>query len=219
MEAVLVNTFSVIAGSAIGLVFKKRISDSLKNIVTISAGLVTLILAIDMAATEANVIIVLFSLILGGLAGHKIRIEERILEIGKEKNGSLSGFLNSSLLFCSGAMSIVGSFNAALYSDNSLIYTKSVMDGFMAIVLASIYGRSVMLSALTVLVYQGLLTIFASLLQPLLGEAGVAAMTCTGGFLLIMIALNLLSLKDIKTGNFLPSLIIAPVLSIALLPV
>ena len=194
MEAVLVNTFSVIAGSAIGLVFKKRISDSLKNIVTISAGLVTLILAIDMAATEANVIIVLFSLILGGLAGHKIRIEERILEIGKEKDGSLSGFLNSSLLFCSGAMSIVGSFNAALYSDNSLIYTKSVMDGFMAIVLASIYGRSVMLS-------------------------GVAAMTCTGGFLLIMIALNLLSLKDIKTGNFLPSLIIAPVLSIALLPV
>ena len=185
----------------------------------VSAGLVTLILGVDMTLnTDAEVLPVLFSLIAGGFIGYRIRIEERVSAIGSGKSGSDSlgiGFLNASVLFCSGAMSIVGSINAGLYGDGTLILIKSVMDGFMAVVLAAAYGAGVLLASLSVLVYQGFFVIAGSYIAPLLGDSGIAYMAAAGGYLLLMIALGLLGIRKISTANFLPALILSPVFGYA----
>ena len=121
------------------------------------------------------------------------------------------GFLNSSVLFCSGAMAIVGSISAGTVGDYNLIFIKSVMDGSMAIIFAAAYGPGVLASALSVLVYQGFFTLMGATISPLLKESGLNELSAVGGILLIMIACNLIGIKQFKTGNFLPALILAPV--------
>ncbi len=211
MGATIINAAAVFAGAVIGLLFAKRIPSSLKTILMTSAGVVTIILGIDMAM-EGEVLPILFALIFGGFIGFWIRIDERVSSIGSG-NGSTfgKGFLDSSVLFCSGALSIVGSINAGTAGDWELILIKSVMDGFMAIIFAAMYGKGVLLSAVSILVYQGFFTIAGSAIAPALGESGINAMAAAGGYLLIMIALGLLELKSVKTANFLPALVLAPV--------
>lgn len=223
MTATFINALAVIAGSFLGLLLKKKITSNFKQIVMLSAGIVTLILALGMALKSPNELVMLFAIILGGFAGYALKIEDRILSLGNKfekkdnSDGNFGlGFLNASLLFCSGAMSIVGSINAGTTGEMNLILIKSVMDGFMAIVFAANYGIGVMLSAVTIIVYQGFFTLTASFLAPILGDLGIQAIASTGGALLIMISLNLLELKKVKTGNFLPALLFAPIMQIAL---
>jgi len=220
MIATFINAIAVIIGGIAGLLLKKFIKPSFKEVVMLSAGVTTLIIALGMALEAPSSIANLFSLIIGGFIGFALKIEDRVLSLGSkiEKLGGKSssggdfakGFLNSSLLFCTGAMSIVGSISAGTRGEYDLILIKSVMDGFMAIVFASTYGLGVFASAVTIIVYQGFWTLSGSFLEPLLGVNGIAAMASTGGLLLVFLALGLLSLKDCKTGNFLPALIIAP---------
>lgn len=218
MIATLINSIAVIAGALLGLLFGKRIKDSFKEIVMTSAGAVTLILGIDMAMKGESVIALLFALIIGGMIGSSLRIEDGILSIGnrfaKDSDGGFAkGFLDSSILFCSGSMSIIGSINAGTTGDYSLILIKSIMDGFMAIVFASAYGKGVLLSSAVVFVYQGFFTIFGAFLAPRLGDSGIGAIAAAGGYLLIMLALGLLKMKSIKTADFLPALVLAPIFS------
>ncbi len=218
MVATIINAFAVILGAFIGLLFKARIKDEFESIVMTSSGLITLVLGLGMASGSPDTLASLFALIAGGFAGYALRIEDRVLSLGSrfskgEDDGSFGmGFLSSSLLFCSGAMSVVGSISAGTSGDYELILIKSVMDGFMAIVLAAAYGKGVFLSALTILLYQGFFTLAGSWLSPALGEEGIAIISAAGGYLLIMLALSLLGLKKIKTGNFLPALVFAPIL-------
>ena len=185
-----------------------------------SSGLITLALGLGMAFDSPDTLASLFSLILGGFAGTAMRIEARVLSLGerfapKGEGEDMSfgvGFLNSSLLFCSGAMSIVGSIDAGPVGNYDLILIKSVMDGFMAVVFAAAYGKGVFLSAATIIVYQGFFTLAGGFLSPLLGEEGIAIISAVGGYLLVMLALSLLELKKIKTGDFLPALVFAPIL-------
>lgn len=118
------------------------------------------------------------------------------------------GFLNASILFCVGAMTIVGSFRAGTEGDYDLILTKSVMDGSVAILLASASGIGVAFSAVTILIYQGGLTLLAGVIKPYVSDLVLSELSGTGGVLIVMIGLNLLELRKIKTGNFLPSLVI-----------
>ena len=161
MLVTLINSLSVVLGTILGLILKKRLPSSFRTIVMTSSGLVTLVLGLSMAGSANSTLGVLFALIIGGFIGFGLRIEERIEAFGNKfqkegEEGSFGlAFLNSSVLFCSGAMSIVGSINAGTTGDGSLILIKSVMDGFMAIVFASTYGKGVILSAFTVLIYQG----------------------------------------------------------------
>ena len=188
----------------------------------LSAGVMTLVIGIEMALDAPSSIANLFSLILGGFIGFALKIEDRILSLGdrierltgkNEGSGSFAkGFLNSSLLFCTGAMSIVGSIAAGTRGDYELILIKSIMDGFMAVVFASTYGLGVFASTIAIIIYQGFFTLFGGVIEPLLGSDGIGAMASTGGLLLIFLALNLLSLRDCKTGNFLPSLLLAPLM-------
>lgn len=219
MIATIINAIAVILGAFLGLFFKSKISDEFKTIVMTSSGLITLALGLDMAFDSPDTLASLFALIFGGFAGTALRIEDRVLSLGEKfapkEEGDMSfgtAFLNSSLLFCSGAMSIVGSINAGTVGDYDLILIKSVMDGFMAIVFAAAYGKGVFLSAATIIIYQGFFTLAGGFLSPILGEDGIAIISAVGGYLLVMLALSLLELKKIKTGNFLPSLVFAPIL-------
>lgn len=222
MTATFINAFAVILGGLLGLLLKKKISSSFKDIVMMAAGVTTLVLGIDMALEAPSAIANLFSLIIGGFIGFALRIEDRVLSLGdrierlggkKSSGGDFAkGFLNSSLLFCTGAMSIVGSIQAGTSGNWELILIKSVMDGFMAIVFASTYGLGVFASAVTIIIYQGFFTLAGAYIEPVLGTEGINAMASTGGLLLIFLSLSLLNLKDCRTGNFLPALILAPLM-------
>jgi len=236
MIATVVNACAVIIGSLLGLLLRSRIKDSFKTIVQIGAGITSIIIGLKMALTGQKIVYLALSLIIGGILGEWWRIEDGILSLGETLKRTLPspkttpgpgaavaaagsefgyGFLNASVLFCVGAMALVGSFRAGAEGNFELIYTKSVMDGFMAIVLTAAMGIGVGFAALTVLVYQGILTIAAVWLAPLVNEALLKELTGVGGALVVMIGINLLGLARLKTANFLPALIITVVLVVA----
>jgi len=133
---------------------------------------------------------------------------------GKDSKNFAFGFLNASVLFCVGAMAIVGSFNAGARGDYEVLFTKSVMDGFMAIALTAAMGIGVAFSALSIFVYQGALTLLGAVAVNYLSSAAMTELTGCGGALVIMIGLNLLGIKQIKTANFLPALVVVLLLSL-----
>lgn len=221
MIATLINCITVIIGSLLGLLIKSRINEDLKKVVEHSAGLVTLVIGISMALETGSYIVLLFSLILGGILGFKLQLHERIFNLGNtlekktvNKGEGLNfglGFLNASVLFCAGAMSILGSIQAGANHDYSLILLKSVLDGFMAIVLTSTYGIGVIFSAIFIFVFQGLITLFGTTLSQILTEDGIHELSAVGGIMIVMISFNLLEIKPFKTANYLPGLILAPI--------
>ena len=227
MLAVFINCGAVIIGSLIGLLVGKHIKDSFKEIVFSCAGLVTLVMGVGMALESANKLVMLIALLIGGALGYLLKIEDRILALG-DKMGKMTvkeeskegthnfgkGFLVSSVLFCSGAMSVVGSIQAGTTGEMQTILIKSVMDGCMAVVFASIYGIGVMFSFLFILVYQGFFTLAGGWLEPILGTVGITELSAEGGVLLLMIGFGLLKIREFKTANFLPALIFAPILGI-----
>lgn len=217
MIAVLVNCFTIILGSLLGIIFSKKITSRLSEVIQTGAGVVVLVLGVEMTLQYDNILSLTFSLMAGGIIGSIIDIDGKIFKIGqwlgtklpqKEEKSTSSfgyGFLNASVLFCVGAMSIVGSIEAGVNGNYSVIFTKSLLDGFMAIVFASSMGVGVVFSFLTVLIYQGALTLLATVIAPYMDEVLLAELTASGGALIIMIAINLLGLKSIKTANYLPA--------------
>ena len=224
MAATIVNCLAVIAGSIIGVLFGRKIKDSHKEILFISAGLVSTVIGIKMSLESVRVLYIMISLVIGGFAGHLLGIENWILKFGnilqsrfsreKDSKSFASGFLNASVLFCTGAMAIVGSFKAGAAGDYEIIFTKSVLDGFMAIAMAAAMGIGVAFSALSIFVYQGGLTLLGALAISRLSGLAMTELTGCGGVLVMMIGLNLLGLKQIKTANFLPSLVVILALSL-----
>jgi len=226
MLAVFINCGTVIIGSLIGILVGRHIKDSFKEIVFSCCGLITLVMGIQMAIATSNALVLLIALLIGGALGYLLRIEDRVLSLGDRLgratgNASASedrrfakGFLTASVLFCSGAMSVVGSIQAGTTGEMTTILIKSVMDGCMAVVFASVYGIGVLFSFLFILVYQGFFTLAGGWLEPLLGEVGINELSAEGGVLLLMIGFGLLKIREFKTANFLPALIFAPVLGI-----
>ena len=143
--------------------------------------------------------------------------EENLNEVVEVKNQLAQkkdfafGFLNASVLFCVGAMSIIGSFKAGIEKDYTIIFTKSILDGFMAIVFASSMGAGAIFSFVTVLVYQGALTLLSTFIAPFVNDSLLNELSACGGAMIIMIGINLLKLKEIKTANFLPGLVLVVV--------
>jgi uncharacterized protein len=218
MIATVVNALSILVGSLVGLLLHKRIKESFKTIVFVGAGITSLIIGIQMAMSSSKIVFLALSLIIGGILGTWWRIEEGILSLGDVLKRTFArkdtgkdfafGFLNASVLFCVGAMALVGSFRAGAEGNYDLILTKSVMDGFMSIVFTAAMGIGVAFSALAVFLYQGILTVASGWLKPLVSEALLKELTGVGGALVIMIAVNLLGLAKLKTANFLPALLL-----------
>lgn len=218
MIATLVNTLAVIAGGLLGLILKGRMTGRYQNTVTSGVGLVVLVLGMKMALSGGSLLLILTSLVLGGLAGTAMRIESGILKAGDslkklvspdDEDGRFAkGFLDATVLFCVGPMTIVGSIEAGLNGNFDVLFTKSALDGFMAIILAAASGGGVIASALSVLLIQGGLTLGAEAISPFITESILAEIGALGGVLILMIALNILNVKQIKTANFLPAIIL-----------
>jgi len=222
MYGFVVNTITVLIGSGLGLLAGARLQDKYKNIVLTSLGLVTILIGLKMAIKTEEVLIVVGSLVIGGLIGQWLHIEERLEKLGEylkrraRSSGQdfVLGFVTASLLFCVGPMTIIGSFEDGLYGRGELIYIKSLMDCFAAMALSAALGAGVIFSALIVLVYQGALTLLARYFQNILSDPVVTEMSATGGLVLLGIAINLLGLAKIKVGNLLPALLLAAVLTL-----
>jgi len=232
MIAVFVNCAAVIIGSIIGLLFAKKITSELSDVISTGAGIVTIVLGVQMAFSYQNVIFLTLSLIIGGILGSAADIDDKILSLGtliekgisKNKKGpsvSLAdpemppvksnfayAFLNASVLFCVGAMAVLGSFQAGINNDYSIIFTKSVLDGFMSIAFAAAMGLGTAFSAVSIFIYQGLLTLLSQFVSPFVSDVMLKELTGVGGSIIIMIGINLLHLRKIKTANFLPSILI-----------
>ncbi len=218
MIATFVNTIAVIAGGLLGLLLRGRISGRYQDAVTSGVGLVVLVLGMKMALTGESLLLILLALVLGGLAGTALKIESGILKAGdalrrivssREEDGRFAkGFLDATVLFCIGPMTIVGSVEAGLNGNYEVLFTKSALDGFMAIVLAATFGAGVIASALSVLVVQGGITLAAGALAPYITDSILAEIGSLGGVLILMIAMNILNLKQVKTANYLPSIIL-----------
>ncbi|MEI8094950.1 MAG: DUF554 domain-containing protein [Spirochaetales bacterium] len=221
MLAVLINVATVLVGSAAGLLLGRKPSERLRSLVFTGAGLVTLLIGLQMAWKDERILYLVLSMILGGLIGTALDLEGKILRFGDRLQKLLpvqaggqdfaQGFLTASVLFCVGAMSILGSFQAGAEGKMDIILVKSVMDGFMAFLLTAALGIGVGFSALSILLYQGTLTLLAVWVKPWvdLHPLVLAEVSGVGGLMVVMISFNLLELKKIPTGNFFPSLILA----------
>ena len=219
MTGTLINTATVIVGSTLGTFLRSHFPDRVRQMVIWGVGLVSLVIGLQMSLTTQNILVVLGSLLTGGIIGELVRLHEGLNRLGDmlqatltaEKDSAFSkGFVTASLLFCVGPMTILGSIQDGLSGDYTLLATKSILDGFASLALAASMGWGVLFAALTVLVYQGGLTLGAGLVKTLLTEPMVAEMTATGGTLILAIGLNLLDLTTIRVANFLPALVVAP---------
>ncbi len=222
MIATIINCITVLIGSIIGIFIKNHINKDFKHIVETSAGLITLFIGISMGIATQSYVVLLFSIILGGMIGFIIHIHEGIYHLGTkiekitfnkgDGDSFAKGFLNASVLFCTGAMTILGSIQAGTTQNYELLLVKSFLDGSMSIIFAATYGIGVMFSVVVIFIVQGFFTLLGFAISPLLGDAGITELAAVGGVMIVMISLNLLEIKKIKTANYLPSLILAPIL-------
>ena len=223
MTGTLLNVATVLLGGGLGLAFGARLPERIRATVVAGLGLFTAAIGMQMFLGTQNAIIVLVSLLLGGVLGEWGDIEARLEGMGAwlqarfasgAEGGSarfVRGFLTASLVFCVGPLTILGSIQDGLTGDYRLLAIKSALDGFAALVFASSLGAGVLFSALVVLGFQGGISLLASQAAAVLSPEMVAEMTAVGGLLLVGIAVSsLLELKAIRVGNFLPALFIAP---------
>lgn len=222
MSGVFANVATVIVGSLVGILLKKAIPKSLSDILMQGLGLCTLFIGVQGAMKGQNTLIMILSVVIGTVIGTLLKLDDRLNRLGsyleakfKKGDGGPSlaqGFVTSSLVFCVGAMTIVGSLNAGLYGDNKMLYTKSLLDLVSSCVFASTLGFGVTLSALFVLVFQGLLVLIAGFAAPLFSDVLIAEMTCAGSILIIGIGMNLIGCAKIKVMNMLPAMFVPIVL-------
>lgn len=216
MLGTLVNAGTVVIGSLIGLLLRRRLSQRYSQTLTQGLALCVIVIGIQMALQSSNTITVVVSVALGALSGTWINIEGRLNRLGEklqtrfshsDENGGFSkGFMSASLLFCVGAMAIVGALDSGLRGDHATLYAKSLLDFVSSIFLAGSYGIGVMLSAGSVLIYQGAITLLARVIAPILTEGAVAEMSAVGGVLIIGVGLNTLRKEHIPVGNMLPGI-------------
>lgn len=216
----IVNAAAIIIGAAVGYIFKKGLSERFSSLVISVLGLFTMAIGMMFFIESKNILVVLFSLVIGGILGEWVNIEKRMNDLGdyvqskfKSKEGNFSeGFVTASLLFCVGSMAIMGALQSGLMNDHKILYTKAIMDGVICVVFASTMGIGVMFSCIPVFVYQGTITMLASFIAPYLNEAVITEMTAAGGVLLVGVGMNILEIKKIKVGNMLPAIFLPIIL-------
>lgn len=212
----LVNTCTVIAGALIGMLLKKGIPKRISDTVFYALALVTIYIGISGSLAGKNTLIAVIVMVLGALIGEALDIDKRVNSIGKKLENKFDkgnqsstfaqGFTSASLLFCVGAMTIVGCLQAGIKGDNTILFTKSAMDFVSSMIFASTMGIGVLFSAVFVLVYQGLITLLAGVISPLLTDAVIAEMSCVGFIIIIGLGLNMLNVTKLKIMNFVPAI-------------
>lgn len=224
MTGTLINVVTIIVGSILGLLFGARIHESSRQTIMIGLGLITLAYGINMFLNTTNTILVVISVLFGGLLGEWMKLEERIHAVGQVLESRLlnqktadenlgRGFLVATLLFCVGPMALLGSIQDGLTGDYNLLGIKAIMDGFAAMAFSATLGAGVILSAFSVLLYQGGISLLARQFQDVFSTTMMNEMVAVGGIILMALSIgNLLEIKPIRAASLLPALIIAPLI-------
>jgi uncharacterized membrane protein YqgA involved in biofilm formation len=219
----IVNFLAIIGGSIVGLFLKGGIPERISSTVMNGISLCILFIGISGAFKVDNMLIVIVSMSIGAVIGEFFNLDEKLKSLGdwlekkfkNSKNKISEGFVSASLIYCVGAMAIVGSLESGLRGNHEILFSKSILDGISAIIFSSTLGIGVMFSAVSVLVYQGLITLCASFISPVLSEAVIANMTACGSLIIIGLGLNVLGVTKIKVANLLPAVflpIFAPII-------
>ncbi len=211
-----INVALIVVGVGLGLLLKKGLPERVSDAVMKGLGLCVLCIGIDGCLEGENMLITVISMAVGTVIGSAIdldkhlnnfadKVQKKLNKNSDVKSNFAQGFVSATLLFCVGAMAVVGSLNSGISGDYSTLATKSVIDGVSSIVLASTLGWGVVLSCLPVFLYQGSITLLASVVAPFLNDYTVGEMTCVGSLLIIAIALNMLKVTNIRVMNSLPA--------------
>ena len=223
MLGTIVNSLTIIVGSIIGLVVKGKMNERISSTIMSGLGLCTIYIGISGSLKIENTFIMIISIALGALIGELIDIDKALSNLGiivenkiNKKGSNISiaeAYVTSTLLFCVGAMAIVGSLESGLNNNHSTLYAKSILDGVTSIVFAASLGVGVILSAVSVFLYQGSITLAAGFLATYLNDYTIANMSAVGSLLIIGLGLNVIGVTKIKISNLLPAMVIAVVLS------
>ena len=222
MTGTIVNAGAILVGGLIGLAAAGRIPERVKTILMQALGLSTLIIGLQMALSAREVIPIVSSLLLGALTGELLRIEDGLERIGRwlkkrarsDSSTFVTGFVTTSLLYCTGAMVVVGAIQDGTTGNATTLFIKAMLDGVASIAFASTLGIGVLFSAASVLLLQGSITLLSSNLAFLQQPAVLGPVTSTGGLLIVAIAINLLNIAKIRIGNLLPALFYAVLIAL-----
>lgn len=214
MIGTIVNALAIIVGGMVGLLFKNVISEKISDSLLKATGLAVIAIGIKLSLAGDNLTLLVISLIIGTIIGELIDIEGKLDKFGafienkmknKESNVAL-GFVTCTLVYCVGSMAIVGSIQSGLTGNHEILFSKALIDGITSVSMAVSMGVGVVFSSISVFVYQGIITMLASLMQSLLSDVVVSEMTAIGGIIIMAIGLNFLEIKRIKVGNLLPAI-------------
>ena len=220
MIGTLINVAAILVGSTIGLLLKRSFRQSMADVVMQGLGLCVMLIGFTGAIETDNVLLMILSVVVGGVIGSLIGIGRRLNDVGEyaqrkliraencENNTFAKAFVTASLVFCVGAMAVVGALDSGIRGDHSTLIAKSALDGVASIVFASALGPGVMLSALPVLLYQGSIAVLGNLVAPLLGTLVVQEMSAVGGLLIIGVGMNMLLKSEIQVADLLPAIFI-----------
>ncbi|MCX7779392.1 MAG: DUF554 domain-containing protein [Negativicutes bacterium] len=221
MKGTIMNAAAVIAGCGVGLILRRGIPARYQQTLMQGLGLAVFLIGLQMAVKTQNILVVIISMSVGALAGEALdidralkRFSENIADkLGGNHGKVAEGFMTASLMFCIGAMAVVGSIQDGLTGDTSTLYAKSLLDAIVSVVLTSSLGIGVGISSVAVLVYQGTITLLAGFFSTLLSEAAVKELTAVGGLLIMGIGMMMLEIKTIKVANLLPAIPAAAVIT------
>ena len=222
MIGVFVNFFAVIIGSLIGILFKKGMSEKIVKSVTEAVSLAIVYVGISGVIKGKNALVLVISMVVGALIGTLLDLDAKLEKLGKWVENKLSresgegkiaeGFVSASLLFCVGAMAIVGSLQSGLVGNHETLFTKSMIDLISAVVLASALGIGVIFSAVPVLILQGSIALLAQFVAPFLSDYAVNEMTCAGSLIILSLGLNMLGVTKVKVVNLVPAVFVPIIL-------
>ena len=226
ISGTLLNVLTVLVGGTLGLLLGGRLPERFQGIIFNGLGLATLLIGMQNALTTGNILVLLGGILVGGLIGEWLRLDYRLDNLGNYLQKRLAGnsdrkgsatfseaFVTSSLIFCVGPLTILGSIQNGISGDITFLAIKSLLDGFAAFAFAASLGWGVLVSAVTVLVYQGALSLVAWAAMsgvPSRDNPYIVEMTAAGGLIIIGVALRLLNIKELKLANYLPALAVAP---------
>ena len=216
MLGTVVNVVAIIIGGTTGILIKHGLKEKYKKTIMQGLGLTIILIGLMNALEAENLLLVILSVVIGSIVGEWIQIEKKLEKLGnhaqkhlgKSDSNFSEGFVTASLLYCVGALAIVGSLNSGLTGDHTILFAKSILDGVTAVVFSSTLGIGVIFSSIPVLLYQGFITLTASALEPFLVDAVKYNMSSVGGLLIIGIAINILDIKNIKVANMIPAIFI-----------
>lgn len=215
LQGTIVNGAAIVIGALIGVLLGRVVPERIHVISMQGIGLAVLLIGLQMAVQSEHLLLVIFSLVLGGIAGELIGLEEKLLALGEKLEKAVGkkqpqlarAFMNATLIYAVGAMSVTGALESGLLGRHQILYAKSALDGISAVVFASTMGIGVAFSAFPVMFYQGAIALLARWASVFLTEAVIVEFSAVGGLLIVAIGLNILQVKTLKVGNLLPALL------------